>query len=242
MQRNSQVARHRKRVNKSGVSPWAIDLTGKRFGRLVALRPAGFYIWKSPDGKTVQKHLQWECACDCSPDESRIVQGRVLRQGAQSCGCLAREITIKKQRKKAGESGLNALFSQYKKAARDRGKAWNLSRKKFAELTKGNCHYCGSPPLSIHNPSRRSAEAKAHSAYIFNGVDRVNNDHGYSETNSVSCCTRCNRIKMAMSVEELFIHMKKMIAHFNFPLAISSNSSTISSNEGEAEDEEKAKI
>jgi hypothetical protein len=60
-----------------------IDLTGKRFGRLVALRPSSR---KTVAGK------QWECACDCGG--STITTSLKLRSGhTTSCGCRQREIT-----------------------------------------------------------------------------------------------------------------------------------------------------
>lgn len=57
-----------------------IDLTGKRFGRLVVLCRKG-----SQRGR-----VTWKCQCDCG--NIAIVQGRHLVSGlTQSCGCLFRE-------------------------------------------------------------------------------------------------------------------------------------------------------
>lgn len=53
-----------------------IDLTGRRFGRWVALRYLG--------------GGQWDCLCDCG--EHRVVHGPSLRRGlSTSCGCAIRE-------------------------------------------------------------------------------------------------------------------------------------------------------
>ena len=55
-----------------------IDLTGKRFGKLVALYP----IYPSD----YSKHTKWHCHCDCG-NEVDVDLGN-LRQGfSQSCGC-----------------------------------------------------------------------------------------------------------------------------------------------------------
>lgn len=54
------------------------DITGRRFGRLVALRALG----KSPSWQ-----LQWECRCDCG----RIVtvhKNNLMSGHTRSCGCL----------------------------------------------------------------------------------------------------------------------------------------------------------
>lgn len=55
-----------------------IDLTGKRFGRLMVTGPTGEY--KGPQ-------LVWAWRCDCGSEGKS--QGRHLRNGnAKSCGCL----------------------------------------------------------------------------------------------------------------------------------------------------------
>lgn len=57
-----------------------IDLTGMRFGRLVAVKRAGHHV--SPS----RKQILWECVCDCG--NKLIVQRSSLRSGnTSSCGC-----------------------------------------------------------------------------------------------------------------------------------------------------------
>lgn len=55
-----------------------IDLTGQRFGKLVALKPVK---------KEGYKHMSWLCQCDCG--NQKIVPGDSLRRGySNSCGCI----------------------------------------------------------------------------------------------------------------------------------------------------------
>ena len=57
------------------------DLTGLRFGRLVAIRIAY---------KTDRNLLVWECKCDCG--NTAYVKGTLLMTGAtKSCGCICRK-------------------------------------------------------------------------------------------------------------------------------------------------------
>ena len=57
------------------------DITGMRFGRLVALEPVG----KNSRGRTL-----WLCRCDCS--NIRTINGTNLRCNVtRSCGCLVKE-------------------------------------------------------------------------------------------------------------------------------------------------------
>lgn len=61
-----------------------IDITGKRFGRLIAL-------------KEIDK-TYWECVCDCG--NTKIVRKQCLLQGiTKSCGCLRKEKAKEKQTK-----------------------------------------------------------------------------------------------------------------------------------------------
>jgi hypothetical protein len=60
------------------------DISGMRFGRLVAL---------SVSGKTPTGQLRWECLCDCGTNVDVTSTGLV--QGAtRSCGCLKHEKTV----------------------------------------------------------------------------------------------------------------------------------------------------
>ena len=62
-----------------------IDLTGKRFGRLLVIAKDGH------KGKSVA----WLCKCDCGAKV--IVRGNDLRSGAtQSCGCIHREQLVER--------------------------------------------------------------------------------------------------------------------------------------------------
>lgn len=62
-----------------------IDLTGKRFGRLLVVRRGKDYIRKNGIVS-----VRWECKCDCG--NSVLVRGSVLRNGeSRSCGCYRSE-------------------------------------------------------------------------------------------------------------------------------------------------------
>lgn len=58
-----------------------IDISGQRFGRLVAIREAG----RTPKGGAL-----WECVCDCG--NRCVVRGTCLRSGqTRSCRCFMRD-------------------------------------------------------------------------------------------------------------------------------------------------------
>lgn len=77
-----------------------IDITGKRFGKLVVIEEAG---------RTVGKQVLWLCRCDCGKEP--IVRGVCLRNGhTTSCGCKITEATIRRNYKH-GESNSSRLYS-----------------------------------------------------------------------------------------------------------------------------------
>jgi len=65
-----------------------LDLTGRRFGRLTALRPAAEQLERV--GDRPRTRTRWFCECDCGGN--KIVTTRELVIGhTKSCGCLAKE-------------------------------------------------------------------------------------------------------------------------------------------------------
>lgn len=61
-----------------------IDLTGQRFGRLVATR------WEKITTKTGKPRYYWWCKCDCGKDH-RVSYPNLTANRVKSCGCLHRE-------------------------------------------------------------------------------------------------------------------------------------------------------
>lgn len=73
------------RCKKCNAKSRIIDLTGQRFGRLVAIEHAGRVVNKSGFRTTL-----WRCKCDCGKES--IVRYPLLVSGnTRSCGCLERE-------------------------------------------------------------------------------------------------------------------------------------------------------
>lgn len=75
-------------------------------------------------------------------------------------------------------------------------------------MTSSECFYCGSAPVRVKN--FRGAKSE-HAAYVFNGIDRVDNARGYVADNCVACCTRCNVAKGTLT-QEAFLRMARAIA------------------------------
>ena len=166
-----------------------IDETGNRYG--------GWTVIKR-DGSSIGRMAVWLCQCDCGT--TRGVVGSDLRGGrSKSCGCM--------YNLPAGMSTLNWLISHWKIHAKQRGYGWNLTREQVATLTKQTCHYCGKEPEQIINLKECKGE------YIYNGLDRVDNNKGYTTDNVVPCCGTCNSAKMAMSYKDFLAWVERVYKH-----------------------------
>ena len=152
---------------------------------------------------------KFQCKCG-NIIETLLVSVRTNR--TQSCGC--------KNRLPPGEASCNAFFSVYRHRAKKDDFLFTLTKNEFKILTSQNCFYCGIAPEKEYRHGKSST-----SGYLCNGIDRVNNDEGYTLENSVTCCAACNHAKSTMSKEEFLDMMKKItIKHekleLNFPYDI----------------------
>lgn len=160
----------------------AIDLSGQRFGRLIV-------ISRAENGK--EWKARWNCSCDCGTQVT--VEALNLRQGhTKSCGCLRSEF----RRLELGEASFRQFYRHARRAAEKRNYNWELTPEIVRGLTKMPCHYCGVPPQNVVSAEDR------YGSYTYNGLDRVNNNLGYSTNNVVACCEQCNRAKLTYTKEE----------------------------------------
>lgn len=60
----------------------ALDLTSKRFGRLLVLEKCGH----------IGKYIAWKCKCDCG-NETVVSVNNLQNGSTNSCGCFARELS-----------------------------------------------------------------------------------------------------------------------------------------------------
>lgn len=174
----------------------AIDEAGKRYGALsvVALSEVKYRAAR-----------KWLCVCDCGR-QVHIVGTNLRKGNTKSCGVCGSGLLP------GDEAAFRQLLNQYRTQARKRGLSFELSRDQFRTLTSGSCHYCGSPPAYIYKPSRDRDGADP---YIYNGVDRMNNDLGYIAGNVATCCGVCNGAKSTMSSDQFLALVAKVARHSN---------------------------
>ena len=101
-----------------------------------------------------------------------------------------------------GQAGLNRLYGEYKRSATRRGLSFKISKKHFKNLTSSPCFYCGDSPSSVRFEHNTLKSNQKRTAYIFNGIDRKNNNEGYTLDNAVPCCAICNRAKYRLTEKQ----------------------------------------
>lgn len=182
------------------------DLSGKRFGRLVAIKDVGRTRW----GQCL-----WHCICDCGNTKTIVVK-HLTSGKTRSCGCLQKEKASATQiawlRSKKGkytktvkEIALKNMYRNYKSMATKRGLEFDLTREQFDNFTSWECHYCGAKPTG-----RSYLTARPDGVHKANGIDRVDNAKGYVLGNCVPCCKICNQMKSDMPHSEFIGHIAKI--------------------------------
>lgn len=69
-----------------------------------------------------------------------------------------------------------AKYYKYAYYAEKRGFSWKLTFEDFMDFWNKDCYYCGDLIQTV-------------------GIDRINNDIGYTKLNCISCCAFCNIAK-----------------------------------------------
>lgn len=135
------------------------DLTGKKFGKLLVL---SFSHWKPR--KDNKRRPYWNCLCDCGKEtKTHLNSGRV-----RSCGCLRKENAYNKL--PVGMGSAKNLYGVYRNHAKNRNLEFQITFNNFLELTAQNCYYCNM------EPKQGVKQLRGNGKYIYNGIDRVDND------------------------------------------------------------------
>ena len=175
-----------------------LDLTGKRFGKLVALKEIS-------RGK---RGVRWSCKCDCgkmcAPTRSDIVGGRI-----KSCGCYKWYLKFS-----GDEASLRSLYTHYKSDAKRYFRVFDLTLEQFRLITSSNCFYCKSAPSRPFKRPYSNTSTKDCDPYMCNGIDRIDSSVGYAFENCVACCTTCNYMKLDLPQDIFISHVRKIAENF----------------------------
>lgn len=112
----------------------------------------------------------------------------------------------------------NDILYTYMHRAKKKGVSFKLSESEFRQLTSSNCHYCNKIPSQNANRKHSNFKYKNRMrfkiSYIYNGIDRINSNEGYTLNNCVSCCGDCNLIKNdILSYDEMKVVIAALIEY-----------------------------
>jgi hypothetical protein len=149
----------------------------------------------------------WHCRCQCGNE--RIICSGHLRSGHnKSCGCWK----IDKQRSKhPQEAQKHAAWLGCRQGATRRGYEFSLTNQQWLALTQQPCFYCG---IVKSNEKKADPRNQWGESFWYNGIDRINNEKGYTFENSVSCCSTCNFMKWKLDAP-LFVEHCRRIASWS---------------------------
>ena len=141
---------------------------------------------------SASKPRLWRCLCACGI-ETHIPTFQLTSGKTTSCGCFRTERlrTMKHSHNVRPGSAFRIVLRRYKGDAKQRGLVWAFTDDAFREITQRLCFYCGAMPGGVQ--ISWSGER-----FVWNGIDRRDSTLGYLPDNCVACCTRCNRMKMAL--------------------------------------------
>lgn len=148
-----------------------LDLVNKRFGKLVVLN----------ETKRRKNYLLRLCLCDCG-QKKWITTSSLISGNTKSCGCWGGKLEF-------GLAARNQVLFHYKFNAKRRNLLWKLTSVQFDILTAGQCFFCGRSARKVFKSRGNNGE------FVYNGIDRLDNNKGYIFKNCVSCCEICNKAK-----------------------------------------------
>lgn len=145
-----------------------LDLTGQRFGRLVALK------WVSTNN---QGNSEWLCRCDCG--NNIVVNSQRLKIGkTKSCGCLASELTIKRNKDNSKyETRNNRIYRIYYGM---KSRCYNKNDNHYPGWGGRGIRICNEWLNSFDN-FQTWALSNGYSEKL--SIDRINNDGNYEPSN-----------------------------------------------------------
>lgn len=193
----SREAAEREYVKRTGITS-RFNIKGLRFGKLVAIKYAGL----SRGGCKAR----WLCKCDCG-NHATIIAAALRSGNTKSCGCYKMQRTKEVMTKGYGEAAFNKIKLFYKANARRKNLEFSLTDQEFKDIITSDCHYCGVVPQSFYKREFVNGN------FFYNGVDRLDNNFGYTLSNCTTCCTVCNRAKSTMTYKDFLTYINRLKNH-----------------------------
>lgn len=177
-----------------------IDYTGYAFDNIEVIK----YLGKD---KSKNNIYNFKCFCGSifTSQISDVRTGKI-----KSCGCLAPKKSMERYLKDPTKHCYNHLYCSYKSDAKSRNYAFELTLEEFKILIKSECYYCGTANSNSY-VSDKKRKAGFNEPFLYNGIDRVDNELGYTKENCVTSCRHCNISKHTLTREYFIERAYKIV-------------------------------
>ena len=147
---------------------------GNRYGHLTLIE-------KLPSRKIGKsRKIFWLCRCELCNSIKEYQSNNVTVGNSKTCGCQRGKNLSMRVKKPLGYSNANNTYGNYKRSAKDRNLKFLLTLDDFILISQQNCHFCGCKPSQVSNVKDKFGKPRCNGAFIYNGIDRKNNNDGYT--------------------------------------------------------------
>ena len=153
------------------------------------------------ENKTQTKFFKVKCI-KCGIESTKSLKA-ILASKEHCSSC-----EVKKRRVPTLDAPRNCVKYSYISGAIERGYSFELSEQDFDNLIFGNCFYCGQEPTEHKGDLRLN---KTNLPFKRNGIDRLDNNLGYTKENCVTSCFKCNKMKSDLNYSDFMEHLNKIV-------------------------------
>lgn len=146
--------------------------------------------------------------CGCGNKFETVISAIKIGH-TRSCGCLKKKSCRNRPYKPNNIRAKNQIFIRYKRGAKQRGHIFDLTLNDVNIITQMPCNYCG----TINSNCLILTTTNGIRKYHYNGIDRVDNNLGYTSNNIVPCCNQCNHAKRDMTKDQFLDLIDKIYNH-----------------------------
>jgi len=188
--------------NRNRNYPGSVDLTKEQFEKIIKnscyycaiIQEKGFNgIDRMDSTKGYEIDNCVSCCTDCNMMKGAVDNITFIQRVEH----ILKHNSMIKDGKKYPDAFANhkgAAMSVYKYNAERRGYSFELSEEQYYKLIQEDCYICGKKTDETHT----------------NGVDRFDNEKGYTFHNSNACCGECNIMKKEMDYSIFMDKLKKI--------------------------------
>lgn len=178
-----------------------IDITGKRSGKLVAIKRSD-----KVDSNSYRSY--WECLCDCGKT-AIVITSKLQNNSAKSCGCLKRRHGKDNHRYNGVGEVTGSYVNNISSAAIKAGKEWNISKEYLSNLYEKQKRKCALSGIDICFGDSRRMSSKTTAS-----LDRLDNSQGYIEGNVQWVHKDINKMRGKLPISD-FLKICKHIVMYN---------------------------